>query len=167
MLRSIHFGVPPVTVQNKLERGYKSIFDIEKSQIRFKRPLESTSNVDGEIEVDETDDKEVTYEKQSSQRENLSEDHQDRKKNEEIFLAAIEVIKQSGRDQDFLTVLESLASGALDPQNIALQLFLDIGAFLTVETVNQVRYSNLTLNFWTLVKKLFHGKATSFFRGKT
>ena len=91
------------------------------------------------------------------------EEDGERKKNEEIFHAAINVVKESGRDQDFLAVLEGLASGALNPHNIAVQLFLEIGAFLSAETVNNVRYSSLTLNFWTLVKKLFHGKATNFF----
>ena len=166
MLRSIHFGRTPATVQNKLEQGYKCIFDTDAQKIRFKRPMENKETADEEVaEQNVAEEKEVDEKKVLSGKDISCEEDGERKKNEEIFHAAINVVKESGRDQDFLAVLEGLASGALNPHNIAVQLFLDIGAFLSAETVNNVRYSSLTLNFWTLVKKLFHGKATNFFRG--
>ena len=140
------------------------LFDTDSQMILFKRPMEKLETDDKESEQNTAKIKEEAEKKASSEIDN-SRDKNEEIKNEEIFRAAIAVIKESGRDQDFLAVLEGQASGALSPHNIALQLFLDIGIFLSAQTVHKVRYSNLTLNFWTLVKKLFHGKAISFFRG--
>ena len=49
MLRSIHFGRTPATVQNKLEQGYKCIFDTDAQKIRFKRPMENKETADEEV----------------------------------------------------------------------------------------------------------------------
>ena len=162
MFRSVHFAITPDTIQSKLDKGYKCIFDIDTPSIRFKRPSENIENVNENTKQKVTEENPVS---ELPQNVNLHEEEDDERKRKEIFHAAMEVIKDSGREHDFLEVLEGLASGTLDPQNIALQLLLDIGSFLAAETVNKVRYSTLTLNFWTLVKKLFYGKATSFFRG--
>ena len=50
-------------------------------------------------------------------------------------------------------------------ENITLHLLLDIGNFYSKDSINAVRYSNETLEFWLTVQKLFKGKGVNFFRG--
>ena len=50
-------------------------------------------------------------------------------------------------------------------ENIAFHLLLDIGNFYSKDSINAVRYSNETLEFWLTVQKLVKGKGVNFFRG--
>ena len=50
-------------------------------------------------------------------------------------------------------------------ENIAFHLLIDIGNFYSKDSINAVRYSNETLDFWLTVQKLFKGKGVNFFRG--
>ncbi len=64
-----------------------------------------------------------------------------------VMKDAFEVIKQTGRGHDFLSLMKSISTGTLDPKHIALHLLLDIGNFLSAETLMNVRYSDVTLDF--------------------
>ena len=83
----------------------------------------------------------------------------------DICTRAIKVFEDVGRGEDFLSVLRASANGTLVPQNIAVHLLLDIGHMLSQESLQNIRYNSTTLDFWTLVYKMFRGKATRFFRG--
>jgi hypothetical protein len=50
-------------------------------------------------------------------------------------------------------------------ENIAFHLLLDIGNFYSKDSINAIRYSNETLEFWLTVQKLVKGKGVNFFRG--
>ena len=77
----------------------------------------------------------------------------------------ISVLKEMQRSEDFISVLESIAPKKLQG-NIALHLLLDVGQFLRQDTVHSMRYSETTKEFWTLVHKMFKGKAVRFFTGE-
>ena len=51
------------------------------------------------------------------------------------------VLKERGRLDDFLSVMESLSNGVLPPSNLSLNLLLDVGRFLCQETVHSMRYN--------------------------
>ena len=51
------------------------------------------------------------------------------------------VLRDRGRVEDFISVMQSLSNGALPPSNISLNLLLDVGRFLGQETVNSMRYT--------------------------
>lgn len=53
---------------------------------------------------------------------------------------ALQVIEETGRGADFLSVMQGIADGLLDPHNIALHLLIDIGSFLAAESLSNVRY---------------------------
>ena len=74
-------------------------------------------------------------------------------------------MEEQGRGNDFMAALNAIGRRTLSVRNITVQLFLDIGAFLSVASVSNVRYNPLTMNFWSTVYKLFKGKALRFFRG--
>jgi hypothetical protein len=49
-------------------------------------------------------------------------------------------------------------------ENIAFHLLIDIGNFYSKDSINAVRYSNETLEFWLIDQKLLKGKGVNFFR---
>ena len=49
--------------------------------------------------------------------------------------------------------------------NIALNLLLDLRQYLNQQSSTQMRYSQTSLDFWLVVKKLFKGKGVRFFTG--
>ena len=51
------------------------------------------------------------------------------------------VLRDRGRVEDFISVMQSLSNGALPPSNVSLYLLLDVGRFLCQETVNSMRYT--------------------------
>ena len=124
LYQSIHFGIKPGIIQNKINRGYKAIFDSDKQKNRFKRLADHLETVRQDVEGDLITETDLR----------VNEDDEESGKNEQNFLEVLNVVKLSDRDQDFLSVLEALASGTLSPHNIAFQLFLDIGSFLSAET---------------------------------
>ena len=82
-----------------------------------------------------------------------------------VMTKAYNVIKETGRGNDFLSLITEISNGQLEPHHIALHLLLDVGNFLPNETVYNMRYTDVTLDFWSCVYRLFKGKATRFFRG--
>ena len=81
-----------------------------------------------------------------------------------ILPDVINVLKEMQRYDDFVTVMKCIRERILT-ENIALHLLLDIGNFYSKDSINAVRYSNETLEFWLTVQKLVKGKGVNFFRG--
>lgn len=135
---------------NKLNSGFKYVVDLGGNQIGFKR----TERVETESNIDDD---------QSRCVEMVKSNDDDEIKN--TVVNVLRMIDETGRGDDFVSALKSIESGTLPVNNLSLQLFLDIGKFLKSPTINTVRYSQISLNFWTLVHKLFKGKAIRLFRG--
>lgn len=68
---------------------------------------------------------------------------------------AYDAIKQTGRGEDFVSLMKAISNGTLNPKHIAMHLLLDIGNFLSAETIRNVRYSDVTLDFWAVVYRMF------------
>ena len=134
----------------------KYYVDFETLQIRHKRPIDAVEEENTECRPEEHP--EMTLDKPI-----LEENAAD--SSCEVFRNALEVIESHGRGDDFKSLLIALADGTLDPTNIALHLLLDIGNVLSKACLTEVRYNKTTLDFWSLVHKLFKRKATRFFRG--
>ena len=68
------------------------------------------------------------------------------------------------RADDFKSVLDAIGNGKLI-DNIVLNLLQDVGKLPRQGTsVKNMRYSKTSLDFGTMVEKLFKGKAVSFFQ---
>ena len=74
-------------------------------------------------------------------------------------------LKETNRENDFVSVIKCLASGKLSMNNIALSLLLDLGQYLNQQSSTQMRYSQTSLDFWVVVQKLFKCKGVRFFTG--
>ena len=157
MYSSVHFPCTLFSIKQKLEAGYKYVIDLETKIVRFKR-----------VRTDSKDEDHVTDASGDSAgghhwtlaNPDCEDDIRD------VASKVLEIILETGRGKDFVSVLKCISTGALPVENIALQLFLDIGQFLSVQTVNQLRYSQAGIDFWTVVRKLFKEKAINrFFRG--
>ena len=74
-------------------------------------------------------------------------------------------LKEVGRCEDFISILQGINGDQLSVNNIALNLLLDIGMYLRADSPNAVRYSETSHSFWLVIKKLFRGKAIRFFSG--
>ena len=81
-----------------------------------------------------------------------------------ILPDVINVLKEMQRYDDFVTVTKCIRERILT-ENIAFHLLLDIGNVYSKYSINAVRYSNETLEFWLTVQKLFKGKGVNFVRG--
>ena len=77
----------------------------------------------------------------------------------DIMRSSYDVIREHGRDDDYVSVLRAIGRKTLSVKNITLQLLLDIGSFLATGRVSNVRYNVVTMKFWGTVYKLFKGKA--------
>ena len=158
LMRSVHFPINISDIKKRLGEGKKCIIDVDHSTIRFKRPktdCETAFNSKEEEIINVTPiENNINHPIENSGDEDT-----------EKFKKTLEVIKESGRGDDFISVLDGIISGTLDPKNIAFHLMLDIGNFLSSETIKNVRYNTVTMDFWSVVYKMFRGKATRFFRG--
>ena len=152
--RAVHFPRTVFSLKQQLDRGFKWVVDIETKSVRYKR-AKKDPNI-----VDDQDIDEATHHEQTLQNDTSCDDDV-----KNLAVNVIRIISETGRGGDFLSALKAIQSGVLPVENIALQLFLDIGQFLSVQTVNHVRYSQVGIDFWTVVRKLFKGKATRLFRG--
>ena len=141
--QSVHFPVSLVEIKDRLAQGFKPFLDVTNNTIRFKRSFD-------EHEVH------VTHEKQNEPSDSKSSN---------ILEDVLNVMASIGREDDFLSILHSLVSGELSPDNIALHLLLDVGQFLRQPKVNCMRYSNVSKDFWLIVMKMFKGRGLRFFRG--
>lgn len=150
VLVSKHFPVTIKQISECLGSGRKCVIDIDNLKIRFKR--ERGEDTEKDVKLYEQDD-------QSQEHSILTDKERD------VFIHALHAIKDSGRGDDFISVLDAIANGTIPPHHISLHLLLDIGNFLSANYINKVRYNAVTMDFWALVQKMFKGKAIRFFRG--
>jgi hypothetical protein len=115
MLKSIKFSATPEEIQHKLSRGYKCVFDIDTPCIRFKRPASIEPET---IDVNHPKEHLLTDITPSELPESKDKTSDDVDIDPAIFSQAYQVINESGRGNYFLSVLQSLASGKLDPKNL-------------------------------------------------
>ena len=72
------------------------------------------------------------------------------------------VLKETNRENDFVSVIKCLASGKLSMNNIALNILLDLGQYLNQQSSTQMHYSPTSLDFWVVVQKLSTVKEFAF-----
>ena len=146
-LKSVHFPVRVDAMQNRINQGDKCIIDVTNACIRFKRV--ATTDVtegSGEIHVMEQTDK-------SQGNEDSVDDTDDGEPLANVMKKAYDVIKETGRGNDFVSLITAISNGTLEPHHIALHLLLDIGNFLSHETVYNMRYTDATMDFWSKDRK--------------
>ena len=78
----------------------------------------------------------------------------------------VENLDKSGDLNDFMSLIEVLASGELPPNNIVFQLMLEMARFQKCRNTCGMRYREVTKNFWTIVCRLCRGVAFNFFSGE-
>ena len=156
--QSIHFNATLYEVKKMYDENRQVVIDMESKTLRYKRKLDDGG---GSLQSVIIQDSDVVTTETELQENNGPTDDELLK----IVRPAFDLIQEQGRGEDFLSVLTSIANGTLPPTNITLQLLLDIGPFLSVEKVSNVRYNSLIMNFWATLYKLFKGKALRFFRG--
>ncbi len=162
----------PISIQNlhlRLKEGQKYHVNLDCARICFKRPKHkqndnSAADVLG-LREDLKRGRVVENEDGCDNDDDNHDDEADDSNTITVFKNALEIVKSNGRGSDFMSVLMALADGTLDPKNIALHLLLDIGSILSEKSLSSVRYNKTTMDFWTLVYRMFKGKATRFFRG--
>ena len=138
------------------KKQLKPYINSDELVIRYKRVLD----------VDDTiGDNRDTHTQSGDPEDNTDTPSGDPNDINKLFSAVLQQFADIGRENDFLSLLQCVADGRLDINNIALHLILDMGQFLSKTKVNSMRYSNVTLDFWLLVARLFKGKALRFFRG--
>ena len=158
--RTKKFNFETKLLKEMRNTGRPFTIDYDKLQLRAKRSLDPLSDILG------SDKKKLKPENE----EEYIMDWDDESTNTLISQAihmvpsVIAALKEINRADDFICVLNNIANGKLTG-NIALSLLLDIGQVLRQNTVHSVRYSEVSKNFWTLVQKMFHGKAIRFFSG--
>ena len=153
--KSAHFPMRARDIVELVRSGQTCIVDVQNAKISFTKTDTKIPDVNG----DTMDTVPVRDEAPHA------DDRPEYTCTKELINRVIDVIGQSGRRDDFISVLGALADGTLDADHISMHLLLDIVNFLSAETISSVRYSNTTLDFWSLVFKMFRGKATRFFRG--
>lgn len=143
--KSIHFNVKISKLQQHYRKGFLIHLDIEKKSISFKRKLD-------------TNEENHTISKRQN------ETTQVENRLNKLMADVFEKMKEIGRFEDFVSIMENIANETL-LSNIAFHLLLDIGKFYAQQSISQMRYSQRTLTFWCTVYKLFKGKGINFFRG--
>ena len=144
--KSIHFNVTTQYILSRKDTS-KAYVDEESMTIRFKRINKESPQIQ-ELPIAD-----------------MPEQPDKHQFDESILKVILEKMDHIGRDNDFKNLLNSIANGKLPLSNIALHLLLDIGQILSQRKVNSMRYSDLTLDFWLVVSRLFKAKGLRFFRG--
>ena len=157
---STHFDLELNSIATKLHNGYKVYIDAEKKRISFKRPLVTDKVGDSSVPENKTRDNQlsevVPHDTQTSTLKEL----------QAILPTLVQFLEDIGRSEDFLSSLTAISTGRLSLDNMALHLFLDIGQLLRTPQ-NMMKYSKTSIDFWTVIQKLFKGKAIRFFKGAT
>lgn len=175
---SVDFGIPLTEIKKKIEEGCIFQVDLEQKKLRFKRPpaVEETSPakrqaIEKSVAVPVDD---AQTEKNDMPSPGPSGIHP-----AELRFQAIEKIQNSlpevmalfsgteGRVEDFASVFQSLADGSLDADNTSLSLLLDVGRYLRQGCASNMRYPKESIDFWTVVYKIFKAKAIRFFSSQT
>lgn len=136
--RRVQFGTTIENIVARKKNGEKIEIDMHTIQIRFKRQrtthelqqqisdkIDNASNADCDTQDNtDCDLKETDFSKVA-----------------EIMPVVLAKLNSIGRVGDFVAILELLATGKLNPQNMALHLLLDVGKYLKTESVCEMRYS--------------------------
>jgi len=93
------------------------------------------------------------------------QEESDMQKLEKILPDVVHTLNNMGRADDFGSVLQAIANGKIQ-NNIALHLLLDVGQFLRQDTPQSMRYNQTSLDFWTLMMKVVHGKGMRLLEGE-
>ena len=151
--RSQHYHVKLSDIKDWLDSGDKLTINTTKVILQFKR----TSK---DLVVDESDTREDTEENTDKGNDEDMED-----KFRQLLPEVIDFLKETDRSDDFVSVLECILNGKINVRNIALNLLLDLGQYLNQSSSGQMRYSQTSLDFWLIIKKMFKGKGIQFFSG--
>ena len=78
----------------------------------------------------------------------------------------MQVIVETGRGGDFMSVMQGISGGLLDPHNIALHflIYIKIASFLAAESLQTVRLQQHYTGFLVLGAHIFPGKSYSRFQ---
>ena len=148
--------------------------DTENHKIRFKRKCQSDDFKVGDQDKDEKESIDNDYVNGTisfDSRNDCTEHTEHSVETDEvqeligIIPEVLKILEQSGQKSHFIDTLKSIHSGKMKVTNIAFQLLLDVGHYLSLECSSQMRYSKTSLDFWCIVQKLFKGKALRFFSG--
>ena len=156
--RSLHFGIKSETLQNK-----KYAVDFHNTIIRLKRENH------GDVIHDNPKHSRLTTEIEKNELAISTGNSGDNTWEEikDLIPDVMRVLDETGRAEDFKTILSGIQTRALD-KNIALQLLHDVGQYMrqsAASSAHSMRYNDISVKFWLLIQKLFHGKAVRFFRG--
>ena len=93
------------------------------------------------------------------------QEESDMQKLEKILPDVVHSLNDMGQADDFSSVLQAIAKGKIQ-NNIALHLLLDVGQLLRQDTPHSMRYNQTSLDFWTLLMKVVHGKGMRLLEGE-
>ena len=146
---SQHYGIKLCDIKLRLESGSKVIIDTDEKKVRFKQTNNpETESIPQQVSDSSTESDEVLFERMRH-----------------LLPDVMKILKESNREKYFISMLECLVSGKLSVHNISLNLLLDLAQYLNLVSSGQMRYSQTSLDFWLIVKKLFKGKGIRFFSG--
>lgn len=132
-LQSIHFPTYVSEMIKKIRSGRKCIIDLDNQCIRYKQTLNHSADNDVE---DDGDSQDAAVESVGK----IDNDNNDSTAMRNVMVAAMDIIdEETRRGEDFISVMQAIVDGTLDPKNIALQLVLDIGKFLSDQAVYNMR----------------------------
>ena len=130
--RSIHVVIDIIELKENHKKGYISNVNGEELNISFNRKLKVKPDC-CEFQTD-------TIPTDKWTQTDLSELYS-------ILPDIINLLKEMQRYDDFVTVMKCIRERILT-ENIAFHLLLDTGNFYSKNSINTVRYSNETLEFW-------------------
>ena len=84
---------------------------------------------------------------------------------EQLFNEARKNLKANNKVEKVLTFLRLIVEGKFPLNNVAFLLFTDVVQWFSLDDVRQMRYSETTLKFFWLGKKLFGSRFTRFMSG--
>lgn len=74
-----------------------------------------------------------------------------------ILKFTITTQKDMGRHNNFLSLLLCI-SDRIITDNISLHLILVVGSFYSKESISDIRYNDVSVDFWMTVNKLFKAR---------
>ena len=74
----------------------------------------------------------------------------------QLLDAAVQVMSNIGRLDDFVSLLEAIGKGLVS-NNVALHLCLDIGALRRVKALSTMSYPKISMDWWLTVKIVIKG----------
>lgn len=131
----------------------KTLIDFTEKIIRFKRPVEQIESDMEPMEVDQRIDSKII-------------DHFKTVKHIQEILPETLKLLDDDRINDFASVMDGLLGGTVSPDNVALQLLLDVGRYVRHESFSTMRYPKFSMDFWIVFYKIFKARAIRFMGGE-